>query len=81
MPRTIKTPEQRATETLDVARRAEVRARKKATDATAAAEAAAAELTAAEDRLAYAGSDPALPVQARRDVAEYLEQVRGVGDD
>jgi hypothetical protein len=76
MPRTIKTPEQRATETLDVARRAEIRARKKATAAQTALTEARSELIAAEDRLAYVGNDPALPEQTRSDVATYIRQVR-----
>lgn len=76
MTRQIKTPEERAQEALDVARRVEVRAAKKHAAAVVAENEAAAELIAARERLEYAGINPALPVQTRADVKQYLIQVR-----
>lgn len=76
MPRQIKTPEQRATEALDVARRVEVRAMQKHRAAVAAEQEAAAELIATRERLEYAGLNPALPTQTRADIKQYLIRVR-----
>lgn len=75
MPRTTKTPTQRAEEALGLARRHHERVLAKHERAQATASEHVAELTAARDRLAYAAQDPALPDVARDETQQYLSAV------
>jgi hypothetical protein len=75
--RRIKTPLERAQEALGVAERAESKACTRHDAAQAAVEEATQALTAARQRLGYAGADPALPEDTRQQVREYLDSLNG----
>jgi hypothetical protein len=77
-PRQVKTPQQRAEETLEAAQRAVARAEKRVTATYEAWTAARSDLAAARSRQTYAAADPALQPEPEPDLAE--EPGEGVED-
>lgn len=73
-PRTVKTPEQRAEEALDVARRAASKANDRLLATTAARAAAVEDQAKTRARLEYLAGNPDLPATARDEALSWLAE-------